>query len=57
LYGNDTLAVLAFVTQAQRLGFTLGKIKEIISIKQSGRAPCHHVRDLRGEMMKAMAKS
>src|SRR5881628_3507879 len=46
LYGNETLALLAFVTQARRLGFTLGEIKEIISIKQSGRAPCHHVRDL-----------
>ena len=46
LYGDDTLALLAFVTQARRLGFTLGEIKEIISIKQSGRAPCPHVRDL-----------
>ena len=46
VYGNDTLAVVGFVTQARRLGFTLGEIKEIISIKQAGRAPCHHVRDL-----------
>jgi len=37
-------ALLAFVTQARRLGFTLGDIKEIISIKRSGRAPCPHVR-------------
>ena len=46
VYGNDTLAVVGFVSQARRLGFTLGEIKEIISIKQAGRAPCHHVRDL-----------
>ena len=46
VYGSDTLALLAFVTQARRLGFTLGDIKEIISIKRSGRAPCPHVRDL-----------
>ncbi len=46
VYGNDTLAVVGFVTQARRLGFTLEQIKEIVSIKRSGRAPCHHVRDL-----------
>src|SRR5439155_14683848 len=27
VYGSDTLALLAFVTQARRLGFTLGDIK------------------------------
>ena len=46
LYGTDTLRLLAFVLQARRLGFTLAEIKEIVSIKRSGRAPCPHVRDL-----------
>jgi len=46
LYGNDTLALLAFVAQARRLGFTLKEIKQIVSIKRSGRAPRPHVRDL-----------
>ena len=46
VYGNDTLGIVGFVTQARRLGFTLEQIKEIVSIKRSGRAPCHHVRDL-----------
>ena len=34
------LALLAFVRQAQRLGFTLDEIKEIVAIKRAGRAPC-----------------
>lgn len=46
VYGRDVLALLAFVRQAQRLGFSLDEIKEIVSIKRAGRAPCPHVRDL-----------
>jgi DNA-binding transcriptional MerR regulator len=46
IYGADTLTVLSFVRQAQRLGFTLGEIKEIIAIRESGRPPCGHIRDL-----------
>ncbi len=39
VYGADTLDLLAFVRQAQRLGFSLDEIKEIVSIKRT-RAPC-----------------
>lgn len=46
VYGSDALDFLAFVRQAQRLGFTLKEIKEVVSIKRAGRAPCPHVRDL-----------
>jgi DNA-binding transcriptional MerR regulator len=46
VYGPDTLGVLAFVRQAQRLGFTLDEIKDIVRIKRAGRTPCPHVRDL-----------
>jgi DNA-binding transcriptional MerR regulator len=46
LYGTDTLDVLVFVRQAQRLGFRLAEIKEIVSIQRSGRRPCPHVHDL-----------
>ncbi len=46
VYGADALAVLAFVRQAQRLGFTLGEIKQIVAIRESGRPPCGHIRDL-----------
>lgn len=46
VYDADALGVLAFVSQAQRLGFTLEEIKEIASIQRSGRLPCPHVHDL-----------
>jgi MerR family transcriptional regulator, copper efflux regulator len=46
LYDSAALDLVAFVRQAQRLGFTLEEIKEIISIRRSGRVPCPHVRDL-----------
>ena len=40
------MALLAFVRQAQRLGFSLDEIKAIVAIKRAGRAPCTHVREL-----------
>jgi DNA-binding transcriptional MerR regulator len=46
VYGADALHLLVFVRQAQRLGFTLPEIKEVVAIKRAGRAPCPHVRDL-----------
>jgi|SRR5919197_6708315 DNA-binding transcriptional MerR regulator len=46
LYSAQAVDVLFFVRQAQRLGFTLGEIKEIVAIRRAGRAPCPHVRDL-----------
>ncbi len=46
VYERDTLDLVAFVRQAQRLGFTLDEIKEITAIKRAGRLPCPHVRDL-----------
>src|SRR5256886_5167666 len=46
VYSSEALDLLAFVRQAQRLGFTLDEIKEIVAIKRAGRAPCGHVRDL-----------
>jgi DNA-binding transcriptional MerR regulator len=46
VYSEATLDLLAFIKQAQRLGFTLDEIKEIVSIKRAGRVPCPHVLDL-----------
>jgi MerR family transcriptional regulator, copper efflux regulator len=46
LYSHESFALLVFVARARRLGFTLEEIREIVSIKRSGRAPCAHVRDL-----------
>ena len=46
VYPPETLALLAFVGQARRLGLSLAEIKEIVAIKRSGRVPCSHVRVL-----------
>jgi MerR family copper efflux transcriptional regulator len=46
VYGPETLATLAFVAQARRLGFHLDEIKEVVQIRRSGRCPCPHVLDL-----------
>ena len=46
VYDSGTLALLSFIRQARRLGFTLDEIREITVIKRAGRLPCPHVRDL-----------
>lgn len=46
VYDPDALGVLSFIKQAKRLGFRLDKIKEIVNIRRSGRAPCPHVHEL-----------
>ncbi len=46
LYTADSLAVLSFLRQARRLGFTLGEIKRIVAIRRQGRSTCSHVREL-----------
>ena len=37
---------LRFVKAAQAVGFTLGEIKEILSLRDAGEEPCGHVLDL-----------
>jgi DNA-binding transcriptional MerR regulator len=46
VYAAETLDTVSFIRQAQRLGFTLEQIKDIVAIRRSGRCPCPHVRDL-----------
>ena len=46
VYGRDALALLSFVCQAQRLGFTLNEIKGFVTIRREGGVPCPHIRDL-----------
>ena len=35
VYSHESLALLAFVARARRLGFTLEEIRQIVSIKRS----------------------
>jgi DNA-binding transcriptional MerR regulator len=46
VYGSEALGVVMFVRRAQRLGFKLEEIKEIVAIKRAGGRPCQHVRAL-----------
>lgn len=46
LYDEGVLERLAFIKQAQVLGFTLDEIKEIIAHKQKGVSPCAEVREI-----------
>src|SRR4028118_1775142 len=46
LYDEGVLERLAFIKQAQVLGFSLDEIKEIIAHKQKGVSPCAEVREI-----------
>jgi MerR family copper efflux transcriptional regulator len=43
VYSSRVLDELRFIEQAQRLGFTLGETREILSLGRSGRMPCERV--------------
>jgi DNA-binding transcriptional MerR regulator len=45
-YSEETLTRLAFIRAAQAVGLTLAEIRDVIAIRDGGRAPCRHVRDL-----------
>jgi DNA-binding transcriptional MerR regulator len=42
-YGPDVVERLAFVRHAQAGGLTLGQIRQVLEIGDSGDAPCEHV--------------
>lgn len=46
LYDESVLERLAFIKQAQILGFTLDEIKQLIAHKSAGENPCAEVREI-----------
>lgn len=46
LYPADALRRVQFIKKAQSLGFTLEEIKEILRLREQGRAPCRCVADV-----------
>ena len=46
LYSHEVFDRLAFIKQAQLLGFTLDEIRQLIAEKRAGKSPCSHVRDV-----------
>lgn len=43
LYGDEDERRLRFVKSAQRLGLTLGEIKEVLAFRDRGERPCRYV--------------
>ncbi len=46
VYGEDVLERLAFIKQAQALGFSLDEIRRIIDDARKGESPCEEVREI-----------
>jgi DNA-binding transcriptional MerR regulator len=46
LYGQDVLERLAFIRQAQSLGFSLDEIRRIVIDARNGQSPCDEVREI-----------
>lgn len=46
VYTDQDLERLDFIRKAQRLGFRLGEIREIIGFRDQGMPPCDYVREL-----------
>jgi MerR family transcriptional regulator, copper efflux regulator len=46
LYSPASLRRVRFIKQAQALGFTLEEIKEVLDLREQGRAPCRCVADV-----------
>lgn len=45
-YTGETLNRLDFIRRGRAAGLTLTQIREILVLRDAGRAPCNHVRDL-----------
>lgn len=45
-YSPDAVGRIDFIHRGQAAGLTLAQIRQILDIRESGHAPCGHVRDL-----------
>lgn len=46
LYSPETIRRVQFIKKAQAVGLTLEETKQILDLKDNGRAPCHRVVEL-----------
>ena len=46
LYSPEAIRRVGFIKKAQAVGLTLEETKEILNLKDHGRAPCHRVVEL-----------
>ena len=54
LYPPASLRQVQFIKKAQALGFTLEEIKEILGLRERGRAPCRCVADVARKHLREM---
>lgn len=47
----ETVARLDFIRRGRAAGLTLAQIREVLQIRDTGRAPCRHVRSLLAERL------
>ena len=50
-YGPEALSRLDFIHRGRAAGLTLAQIREVIEIRETGDAPCHHVHQLLTERL------
>lgn len=46
VFEADAVALVSFIIKSRRAGFTIAEIRDIVTIRRSGRSPCAHVRAL-----------
>lgn len=52
LYSPDFVRRVQFIKKAQAFGFTLDEIKDILDLKDHGKAPCRRVAEIAGERLR-----
>lgn len=53
-YLPETLARLDFIRRGRTAGLTLAQIREVLTIRDRGRAPCAHVKNLLAVRLQAL---
>jgi DNA-binding transcriptional MerR regulator len=43
-YDDEAISRLDFISRGRAAGLTLAQIREVIKVRDTGTAPCHHVR-------------
>src|SRR6516164_1180744 len=56
VYSAKTLEQVQFIKDAERLGFSLDEVREILRLKYSGQSPCDCVREMSNQKLKGLKK-
>ena|SRR6516162_4146854 len=57
VYSAKTLEQVQFIKDAERLGFSLDEVREILRLKYSGQSPCDCVREMLNQKLKPVQHS